>query len=204
MGCIRNGSYIGGDINKPFCVDIVKEWNILNFVETGTYEGNTTIWANEVFKKVYTIENSKILYDKLESKHKKFPNIKWLFGNSIDHLPGIIEEIGNNKCVFWLDAHYSCDNITGGKMTTHPLIGELRIVLNAPTQHIIFIDDFRLMAYPAQQGTKYEWPRIDQVLKPVFDCKYNYHIYIMQDFILLLEPEGKKILDRNSDKLMVY
>ena len=115
------------------------------FVETGTYLGDTVKLALEHgFKKIHSIELNKELYDDATELFKNEPSVKIWFGDSAEVLPMIINEIGNNRATFWLDAHAS-GPLVGGKSGGSPVIDELNILdTSVCKEHTIFIDDKRL------------------------------------------------------------
>ena len=115
------------------------------FVETGTYLGDTVRLALEHgFKKIHSIELNKRLYDDAVKMFKDDPAVKIWLGDSAEILPIIIDEIGNNKATFWLDAHAS-GPLVGGKSGGSPVVDELTIInTSVCKEHTIFVDDKRL------------------------------------------------------------
>lgn len=81
-----------------------KQMDIDIFVESGTYEGGTAILASNIFKKVYTIENSSEMYNIAKKNLKSIKNIELLKGDTRDCLININLK---NNILFWLDAHWS-------------------------------------------------------------------------------------------------
>lgn len=79
-------------------------------VETGTNLGYSTDIIMKLFKKVFTIEIDKILYEKAVEKYKD-TNVECIFGDSAVEIKKLTEKIDNN-CIFYLDAHWSGDNTT--------------------------------------------------------------------------------------------
>ena len=56
MGLIRMGP------PQQLIADLARRFSIEDFVETGTYQGGTALWASGVFKRVLTIEKSDQLH----------------------------------------------------------------------------------------------------------------------------------------------
>ena len=113
-----------------------------NFVETGTYFGDTTNVAARIFEHVYSIELSASLYFKAKERFKKYKNIDLLLGNSETVLPLFLNEL-NGKTIIFLDGHYS-DGITAKGEIETPIIGELIAIKNSTLDKpIIIIDDIR-------------------------------------------------------------
>lgn len=158
-------------------------FKIDTIVETGTYEGDTTAFLSENFKKVYSIEVLKQNFDfannKLNSLNLK-PNL--YLGKSEELLKSIIIENDiTSKSIFFLDAHwYEC-----------PLQQELDIIAECNIKPIIAIHDFvvpnsKTLGYDCynNQPFTFEW------LKPNFDKIYNgQYNYWYNDDIL---SEGAK------------
>jgi hypothetical protein len=87
--------------------------NLDNFIETGTYHGDTTLkMVNIGFKYVYTVEYYEPFYNDCVNKFKDIDNIKLFQGVSYEKFPEMLKDI-NSSSVFFLDAHPSGHN-TGG------------------------------------------------------------------------------------------
>lgn len=127
------------------------------FVETGTYMGDTVKLALEAgFNMIHSIELNKPLYDRAVEMFKDEPRVKIWLGDSVDILPQIIKEIGNEPATFWLDAHAS-GPLKGGKSGGGPVVDELKMVAESPCkEHTIFIDDKRLFGSAEWSYVKFE------------------------------------------------
>ena len=116
------------------------------FIETGSYVG----WGIEAalaagFKKIISIEVNNYFYQICKEKFKYYKNVNLYFGDSILALPEILEDV-NERCTFWLDAHYMSDPHTAGGIIPVPLMVELKIIKRHPIKtHTILIDDIRLL-----------------------------------------------------------
>ena len=69
MGIIRSGIY---DKSTLF---LKKAGNINHFVETGTYYGNTSLWAAEHFDSVETIEFCEEIFQEAQNKLKNYKEV---------------------------------------------------------------------------------------------------------------------------------
>ncbi|MFZ5553789.1 MAG: hypothetical protein ACOZCO_11795 [Bacteroidota bacterium] len=170
--------------------EIVREkYNIKSFVETGTYYGGTTLWAAQRFEKVFTIENSKAIFDKTESLRKDRKNIEFLFGNSKDHLKNIVPVL-DGPAVFWLDAHWSGGE-TFGVEDECPILEEIDTINASSYSHIILVDDARLFMKPPPKPHKAEqWPDISKVLEHLNQVKGRY-CFIADDVIGAVPADAK-------------
>ena len=115
--------------------------NFINFIETGTYHGNTIFGMEDHFEKLYTIEVKKQFYNECKNKYNG-NKIKFYLGDSGDILGDICKEI-EGKTIIWLDGHYGGGTHGKGKKNC-PLVEELKHIINhLQYEVIIIIDDFR-------------------------------------------------------------
>jgi hypothetical protein len=124
-------SYILTEVKK-----LIQEYDIDNFVETGTNAGHTSIEMARYVKKVLTVDINQEYYDIFAEKVKKSAKIKSFFGSSEKVLKDQIlpNLIGNT--MFYLDAHW---------YQYCPLIDELGAIGDAkPECPVILIHDFRV------------------------------------------------------------
>jgi len=144
MGGSLNDNEIDELLNMPVYRD-----QIVNFVETGTYKGVSTMAAAKKIKNVYTIEICKELYEttKQDVLSKGFTNIEFIFGDSITELPSIMEKISktNGGSIYFIDAHASGGDSSWNFKNRVPIFEELELILNYKIKPSIFIiDDLRL------------------------------------------------------------
>jgi hypothetical protein len=115
------------------------------FVETGTFEGQTTRWALDSFKHVHSIEASN-LYHEVAKNNLKDTDAKLHFGESPEVLGNLLPTLDFDFFVFFLDAHFSSGD-TYGDYVNQPLLEELETI----AKHIdldtclILVDDMRLL-----------------------------------------------------------
>lgn len=122
-----------------------KHQNIPNFVETGTYHGDTSIMASRHFQNVYTTEIVPELHElsKKRAKELGISNISFLLGDSVKLLHDIMKQV-EKGAVFFLDAHQSGGD-TSNNGTFVPLFEELDVILSYSFGASLFIiDDVRL------------------------------------------------------------
>ena len=113
-----------------------------NFIETGTFRGETIFQMEPYFSKLYTIEVNELLYKNVLKKYKG-NKINFYLGDSQNILDEIVRNI-KNKSIFFLDSHYGGGSHGRGKKDC-PLYEELTsIILNHKDEAIIIIDDVRL------------------------------------------------------------
>lgn len=131
---------LGNNFLKLFNYDI--------FIESGTFLGNTSLAMKPYFKEVHTIELSKKYFTAFSEKVKnlQIQNIKCYLGDSSNIIPQILKTLDHNqKCIFWLDGHWSSGDSGKGDKDC-PLIEECLGInkFYSSDEAVILIDDYRL------------------------------------------------------------
>ncbi|MBS0628332.1 MAG: hypothetical protein JSS09_08985 [Verrucomicrobia bacterium] len=123
-----------------------EEFNLYSFIETGTYAGDTTAVASEVFPQVYSIDIYEPLYTKARSRFAQSSNVHLYLGDTCDKLKLMIEDSPTGR-LYWLDAHSSGGG-TGGTPGFSPILQELnQIFAYEDADCVILIDDLRGMCH---------------------------------------------------------
>lgn len=151
--------------------------NLLNydvFIESGTLFGSTTLRMKDHFKEVHTIELSPKYFHIFNEnlKNSNIQNIKSYFGDSSKVIPEILKTLqSNQKCVFWLDGHWSSGDTAQGSKDC-PLIEECLGINDfySADDAIIIIDDYRLF------GTKFNEDWLDINSNNIKKCFTKFRI----------------------------
>lgn len=159
---------------------IVKEYSekfkVNVFIETGTYLGDMVFGVKDIFNKIYSIELSPELYEKVENKFLKYKHIAILQGDSSKVLPKILKNI-EEPCLLWLDAHYSEDVTAKGEKET-PILEEINHIINHPIEdNVILIDDAR--CFTGQN----DYPTIG-TLRNLILSRYPDYVFDVKDDII--------------------
>lgn len=144
------------------------------FMETGTWFGKTTEMAYSIgFKEVFTIELSEKHYHGAMKKFSAMPNIHCMFGDSVQVLPKILQNI-KEVVVFWLDGHFSMGDTAKGPMDV-PLLQELDAIAKHPIKnHILLIDDIRLIGNESEPVEGWRTFSIQDVKEKILSVNPNY------------------------------
>lgn len=188
---------INFSIPKEIVGKIINDIEINNFVETGTFYGDTSIWAAENFKNIFTIEIQPEIYKETSEKFADKKNIKFIFGNSKDCLPEICKNLVG-QTFFWLDGHW-CGG-SGEKLDEEcPLLGELEAI-SVLSDPIIFIDDARCFVGPQPPPHNENWPYLDDIFAFTKN-KFPNHFTTIQDDVIMCVPQNvKKIIDKHWEE----
>ena len=166
--------------------------NYPNFIETGTYKGETILHMEQYFSNLYTIEIKKEFYENVKNKYKG-DKINFYLGDSGDVLTEILPNI-NGKSIIFLDGHWSAGN-TGKGNKDCPLYEELNTIMsNHKDEAIIIIDDARLFGMGPNNNNKYDicdWEEIntENILKIVKDRMTNHYLLASS-----MDPEDRLVI----------
>lgn len=159
---------------------------INTFVETGTYLGDTTALAAQVFPTVHTIELLPFFYQKAVERFQYNPEVSIYLGDSATIFPKLLPTLATpaNKVLFWLDGHVmdcqSENESEFSKTEFTPIMQELiNIKNNNFEKDIILIDDLRLFGsllnnQRIQLAGRIEYPLLADVyalLNDTYTCK---------------------------------
>ncbi len=186
--------FINFSIPKLLVEKIIQDFPIDNFIETGTYKGDSSFWAANYFKNVYTIEIDKEI-SRETSERKDCPaNVRFFVGDSRDVLPKIVEELKGTS-FFWLDGHWCFG--AGGKEDECPVLDEIHSIKKI-TNPIIFIDDARCFMGPLPlPHNSAHWPSIDEIFALLKNTFPENHTTIQDDVIMCVPHDIKEILDKD-------
>jgi len=178
---------------KEMVLGLAAEAGVKNFVETGTYQAGTALWASGQFQQVYTIEAAKTLYDQAVAKFSTVANLHFHHGDSRECLRQIQQSL-NGPALYWLDAHWS-GGVTFGQGDECPLLSEIEQVNQGAADSIILIDDARLfLAPPPRPHDADQWPDLLTVLSALAQPKPRRYIIVHQDVIVAVPPKLRRFL----------
>lgn len=171
--------YCSIDKKREFIKKTQQSVKLKNFMESGTYIGDTIDYLKSDFEKIYSIELSNKLYLDAVSRFDQQKNIVIINGDSGVIIKDILSKI-DDKSFFWLDGHYSSGITAKGSLNT-PIMNELEIILKHRKDHLIFIDDARLFIGVGD----YPWlPKLKSFVDQL--SNNNYNLNIENDIICLI------------------
>ena len=194
------GSFYSG-LPIPAVLEIIRKENINTFIETGTFHGDSALWASNFFQEVYTVEASRILYDKYHDKLSR-KHIKHIYGDSPKILSKLIES-SEPKRLVWLDAHWVGDQFTFGQANEVPVIEELQSIPKGSGDNLIMIDDARYFLSPSIPPLHdyKKWPNIGEIFLLLNEIQNTKTIFIFNDVIISPPPSMVDLIGNILHKL---
>jgi hypothetical protein len=145
---LRTWEKIGRSSPPPHVVkehlirDYARTFNTGILIETGTYLGDMVYAMRKSFSKILSFELDQSLYEQARRRFAADRHIEIIHGDSGHLLPEYLTNI-NERCLFWLDGHYSGGITARGELDT-PIKRELEHIFAHPIAgHVILIDDAR-------------------------------------------------------------
>ncbi|XZE45321.1 hypothetical protein SH467x_000558 [Pirellulaceae bacterium SH467] len=143
-------------LKRAILLQEIKAFKAENFIETGTYLGDTPWYLRKHLKRIVSIEVHPPLADLARTRFKKIENVTIAEGDSGTILSQFVKDL-NGRTVFWLDGHYS-GGITGIGEEECPIFRELTAIISlCRTDWLILIDDARCF------GSHPAYPTIEEI-----------------------------------------
>lgn len=178
-------------IDKTFLENLNGDYKEFHyFIETGTYDGETTFALEPFFDKLYTIEFSEKFYYKTKNRYNG-NKINFILGDSGVVFNSLLPNI-DEKCIFFLDGHWSGGE-TGKSEKDCPLYEEVTNIHNLfKKEAIIIIDDVRLFGTHINE----DWSNINEeniinILKSRISMIYHRDSSCMKDDRLIIHINAK-------------
>jgi hypothetical protein len=150
-------------------------------VETGTFIGTTVAAMRSRFEQIYTIELDNDLWKRASERFSKHPHVHVVHGDSNQVLPVILASL-SDRCLFWLDGHFSGGNAMRGPKDT-PIAEELAAIKQHHRKdHVILIDDARLF------NGRNDYPHLEDVCSLLKEINPDYAIKVVDDIIQAYLP----------------
>jgi hypothetical protein len=179
-----------GALSRSFVKSISKHFALHNFIETGTFLGNTIASLQTDFDKLISIELSEELYDKARLRFSALSNVELIRGDSAGHLAQALNECSGGNTLVWLDAHYSGGVTAKGSKNT-PILQEIENVTRFGTGLIvILIDDLRLF-WEVKDGFLHHesvdgYPPANAIVEQLNRRENRYDCFVLLDALLAI------------------
>jgi hypothetical protein len=170
-------------VKVEYVLESARRHGIEVLVETGTFQGEMVRKCLPHFNNIYSIELGPSLAAAAARKFSRYAHISIIEGDSASCLAGLLKSV-DARCLFWLDGHYSGETTAGADVET-PLRAELLAIReHARNDHVILIDDARLLG-------KGDYPSMEALKKALLAINPNFTISVQED-IVVCEPAGKQ------------
>ena len=197
-----------GQINQAVKLDkVIKNFNIGNFIETGTGLGESLEYLLDLDESkdldIHSIELMEQLYNILQAKFKSVENLDLIKGYSHEEIGKLMEVISDQPTIFWHDAHFPGADfkIDGATYTSEkddtkriPLESELRTIISSGrdvSNDVFIIDDLRVYKDGPYEGGNWEFrsqagsDNIDFIYELFDETHIIIESYIAQGFVIL-------------------
>ncbi len=180
-------------LKRSFLELLQKLFQIDTFIESGTYLGDTTENASQVFSQVHTIELASGLYEKAKARFANHRNVNVYFGDSAKELPHILTA-PQGKILFFLDGHFSKRDTAKGDKNT-PISGEIEAIIQSGIKDsIIIVDDVRFFQnsmYEDPDPAVADYPSLLELFKQCQKINPDYQIAVIGDLALIYPVQEK-------------
>jgi len=186
MGIISSKNFVYRGIPQELVLAIRDHFQITDFIETGTYMGDTAKWAAKYFDRVITFEASSEVY--LELQKNELPaNCKAILGDSSQ----LIQNYINRDSIYYLDAHYS----SGNTFNSYPLLNEIKEINKKGFNDFIIIDDARFVL---SKWNNERYCTLTELLNEL--SKKDRYSIVFDDMIISVPSYSKDLLDDYTNK----
>lgn len=188
-----------GILSHDFLILLRDLFGISTFLETGTFMGDTTEIARQIFPHVESIELSDELSARAEARFSQYENVQVHQGDSSTVLPALLPST-TGRGLLWLDAHYS-EGVTAKGLKNTPILEELQAIrATGRTDFIVLIDDLRLFQPVTQSlpedSSLHGYPSLVEIYEAFQQIDSNYNFYVFGDVALaFVEEPGVRVSD---------
>lgn len=182
-----------GALARDFVSSICNSLQVDDFVETGTYLGDTLNTLHDVFETLHSIELSVELYERACRRFAGSTNIRLLSGNSVQGLETVLPRLQGRRALIWLDAHYSGAGTAKTDRNT-PVDSELEVILrHSNRRDVLMIDDLRYFCDPPAGFESHDalggYPDARDIATRLDQSSPGYDVYALCDALLAIPRE---------------
>ena len=169
-----------------------EQLELADFVETGTYRGDTAAWASGHFARVTTIEMSPAYHAATQTRFRAQTGVRTVCGASGTVLGEVVAAL-SQPALFWLDAHWSGLD-TAGQDAECPVLEEIAHINASPLAHAVLVDDARLFcAPPPRPHHAAQWPDLVTVVAALHDGGRR-HVVLVEDVFVAVPSASREFL----------
>ena len=155
------------------------------FVETGTFEGESTEQVLPLFEQIYTVELAEEYYLKAAQRFEGMAAVQVYHDSSEQFLQRLRPILHDRSVLYWLDAHWCVADETAGEASQCPLLEELAAIGALNPESVILIDDARLfLCTPPAPHRITQWPSLDAIVRQLFVLSDAHQVMVLNDAIV--------------------
>lgn len=161
------------------------------FIETGTMKGDTVDVVRAYFARTVSIELSDDYYQAAVERFRDDSSVVLLKGDSAVLLRDLVADAGDTSAMFWLDAHWCCDDEqkTEGERSQCPLLGEIEAIGRLNPESVVLIDDARLFfCTPGRPHDYRQWPDFHDIVNALARLSPVHRMMVAND-VIVFYPE---------------
>jgi len=185
-------------INSP-AVALRDAFGITQAIETGTWQGDGTIYLARHFDRVWSVEIDDHWYDHCFAITRMYPHVSLINGDSAIALRVLLNEL-YNPVLFWLDAHWCAGNGQLRLDIECPLLDELEAITDSQVEPYILIDDAKYFVDGDLNGmhTPEQWPSFDEIKAALPD---GHFVAVHNDMIVSVPDKAREVVEAWRDTL---
>jgi hypothetical protein len=183
---------------QDLALALAAHFEIRDFVETGTYMGDSLDWAATHFERVRTIEVREDFSAAARARWCDRAKIQFLLGDSARKLKEVCKTL-TGPALFWLDAHAGGGHF--GPEDRCPLLDEIKSIDARAFNHCLVIDDARAFVAPPPPPFDFQkWPSLDEIMATLL-AKRSWHVVIIHDAMICVPPSARAMVAEHVCRL---
>ena len=160
------------------------------FVETGSFRGDSLEIAQELFTRCLSIEMSPEYHEAVRRRFAHAAHVTVFLGDSPVVLRAQRAAFSGQATFFWLDAHWCAAVNAAGEKSQCPLLDELAAIGPLHPRSAILIDDARLfLSAPPKPHEISTWPSFDAVLKGLQSLSDRHALVCFNDVLVFVPAD---------------
>ncbi|MFN8369815.1 MAG: hypothetical protein U0T83_04215 [Bacteriovoracaceae bacterium] len=188
-----------GAINFTIDTDLIDflktKLPLANFVETGTYKGESLEKVIGKFDKLFSCEINKSLYENSRLKFKDNDKVEIYNQSSPDFIRTIKKENKIGSALYWLDAHFTATSDDDKDLSQCPVLQELEAIESINEDSVIIIDDARYFLSPPPPPNDFKnWPEFTDIVNKLNQLNNNYRYVVFNDVLIFFPNKIKNEL----------
>lgn len=174
---------------------------LAQFVETGTFQGDTLDMARRHFPRCESVELSQHYFEQARQRFAGPDGVELFCGPSPEFLRQHRQQHQVTPTLFWLDAHWCVADETGGEDSQSPILDELAAIELLHPDSVLLIDDARLyLCAPPKPHRLGDWPDWHDLSRALARLSDTHRVTVYNDVIACYPARIRPALDRHMQE----